>query len=202
MAEPSNNRRNRYPQDPPIGPQNRPNQRERDGNQEGIFMTPREISELVERAVQRAMEKRPVREPSRDVSCPEHVRGSPRERRPREGQGAFKGCFKLFEYDGTTDPWEHVCRFKNISMVYLYTDGVKGRVFATTLTNAAQTWFSQLEDGIIYSFDQLVTLFLHQFASSRRKMRSTQTLFGVRQKDNEPLRAFLKRFISAKLESP
>lgn len=33
-------------------------------------------------------------------------------------------------------------------------------------------------------------------------MRLTQTLFGVRQKDNEPLRAFLKLFTTAKLESP
>lgn len=32
-------------------------------------------------------------------------------------------------------------------------------------------------------------------------MKSTQTLFGVRQKDNEPLRAFVKTFISAKMES-
>lgn len=31
---------------------------------------------------------------------------------------------------------------------------------------------------------------------------STQTLFGVRQKDNELLRAFVKRFTNAKLESP
>lgn len=52
------------------------------------------------------------------------------------------------------------------------------------------------------SFDQLKTLFFHQLASSRRQMRSTQTLFGVRQKDNEPLRAFLKRFTMAKLEYP
>lgn len=33
-------------------------------------------------------------------------------------------------------------------------------------------------------------------------MRSTQTLFGGKQKDNEPLRAFVKRFTTATLESP
>lgn len=75
-----------------------------------------------------------------------------------------------FDYDRTTDPWEHVCRFKNMAMVYRYSDGEKSRVFATTLTKSAQTWFSQLEDGLIYNFDQLMTLFLHQFASSRRQM--------------------------------
>lgn len=53
------------------------------------------------------------------------------------------------EYDGTTDPWEHICRFKNTAMAYHYSDGVKCRVFATTLTKSTQTRFSQLEDGII-----------------------------------------------------
>lgn len=32
-------------------------------------------------------------------------------------------------------------------------------------------------------------------------MKSTQTLFGVRQKYNKPLRAFVERFISANIES-
>lgn len=49
-------------------------------------MTPEEISDLLARAVQRAMEKRPVAEPSRDVSHPETVRERPRERVPREDQ--------------------------------------------------------------------------------------------------------------------
>lgn len=175
-------------------------------------MTSREkISELVERAVQRAMENRPVQEPSRNVSYPEPGRERPPKRRQREGQGEKRmeesqergaesrpgpvagqkrpheelseqvadlqrelrevrrnmgqvpritrgvpfsenianedlpASFRpiTFEYDGTTDPWEHVCRFKNIAMVYRYTDGVRCHVFATTLTKAAQTWFSQ-----------------------------------------------------------
>lgn len=79
---------------------------------------------------------------------------------------------------------------------------VKCRVFATTLIKSAQTWFSQLGDGIILGFDQLTVMFLHQFASSRKQMRSTQTLFEVKQKDNEPLSDFVKRFTTATLESP
>lgn len=216
-AEPSNNRRNPLPRDPFVGPQNRPSLEQENRNPEAVFMTPEKISDLVARAVQRSMEKRPVAEPSRDVSHPETVKERPRERVPREGQrerrmdgspkreeesrpAPFPGQKRAheelselvadlqrelrevrrnmgqvptktkgvpyaenivnedlptsfrpvtFEYDGTTDPWEHVCRFKNTAMVYRYSDGVKCRVFTTTLTKLAQTWFSQLEDGII-----------------------------------------------------
>lgn len=59
-----------------------------------------------------------------------------------------------FEYDGSTNPWDHVCRFVAL------------------------------------------------FASSRRQSRSNLTLYGMRQKDNEPLRAYLKRFTIATLEVP
>lgn len=53
----------------------------------------------------------------------------------------------------------------NTTFLQWNSDGMKCRVFATTLTEAAQTWFSQLRDGIIHGFDQLTALFLHQFAS-------------------------------------
>lgn len=75
-------------------------------------------------------------------------------------------CFRLvnFEYDGTTNPWDHVCRFENTAYSYCG----KCRVIATILTKSAQTWFSQLGDGSIHDFEQLTTLFLHQFASLRK----------------------------------
>lgn len=44
-----------------------------------------------------------------------------------------------FEYDGTTDPWNHICRFKNMVFLHGFMDGIKCRVFPTTLTKAAQT---------------------------------------------------------------
>lgn len=43
-----------------------------------------------------------------------------------------------FEYDGITDPWERVCRFENTVKLHLLSNGVKCRVFATTLTGADQ----------------------------------------------------------------
>lgn len=102
-AEPSNNRENRRPRDPPIGPQNRPNPEQGARNQERVFMTPDEISELVQRPVQRATKKRPVQEPSRDISYHEAIRGRPRERVPREGQGERR-MKRSLDHEGESRP--------------------------------------------------------------------------------------------------
>lgn len=75
-----------------------------------------------------------------------------------------------FEYDGTTDPWDHICRFENTSFLHRYSDGVKCRVFAITLTNYVQNWFSQLGDEVIHGFEQLTALFMLRFASSRKQL--------------------------------
>ncbi|KAL0457583.1 UNVERIFIED_CONTAM: hypothetical protein Slati_0385500 [Sesamum latifolium] len=44
----------------------------------------------------------------------------------------------LPEYDGTTDPQEHLSYFENIALLHRYTTGVKCRVFVNTLTRSAQ----------------------------------------------------------------
>ncbi|XP_012836532.1 PREDICTED: uncharacterized protein LOC105957150 [Erythranthe guttata] len=107
-----------------------------------------------------------------------------------------------YEYLGTTDPCEHLCRFNNTSDLHRFTEGVKCRVFATTLAGAAQAWFSQLPAGTIGSFDQLSACFMDHFASSKKQKRSTLTLFAVRHREGEYLRSFIKRFISSTLEVP
>ncbi|KAL8554534.1 hypothetical protein ACS0TY_002647 [Phlomoides rotata] len=43
-----------------------------------------------------------------------------------------------YENDGTNDPQDHLLRFENGALLHQYTDGVKCRVFLTTLTKAAQ----------------------------------------------------------------
>ncbi|KAL0411270.1 UNVERIFIED_CONTAM: hypothetical protein Slati_3716700 [Sesamum latifolium] len=83
-----------------------------------------------------------------------------------------------------------------------YTDGIKCCVFVTTFARAAQQWFNQLPAGAIGSFQEFQSLFLHQFASSRKLQKTELSLFVVRQKDNEPLKEYLQRFNAATLEVP
>ncbi|KAL0458688.1 UNVERIFIED_CONTAM: hypothetical protein Slati_0496000 [Sesamum latifolium] len=44
----------------------------------------------------------------------------------------------IAEYDGTSDPMEHLSRFENATLLHRYTDGIKCRVFVTTFARAAQ----------------------------------------------------------------
>ncbi|KAL0386197.1 UNVERIFIED_CONTAM: hypothetical protein Sradi_3014000 [Sesamum radiatum] len=97
---------------------------------------------------------------------------------------------------------EHLSRFENAALLHRYTDGTKCRVFVTTFAGAAQQWFNQLSVGVIGSFQEFCSLFLHQFASSRKVRRTELSLFAVRQKEDEPLKEYLQRFNTAALEVP
>ncbi|KAL0453710.1 UNVERIFIED_CONTAM: hypothetical protein Slati_1349100 [Sesamum latifolium] len=108
----------------------------------------------------------------------------------------------IAEYDGAADPMEHLSRFKNVALLHRYTDGIKCRVFVTTFAGAAQQWFNQLPVGAIRSFQEFRSLFLHQFASSRKVRKTELSLFAVRQKEDEPLKEYLQRFNTAALEVP
>ncbi|KAL0415760.1 UNVERIFIED_CONTAM: hypothetical protein Slati_3407900 [Sesamum latifolium] len=107
----------------------------------------------------------------------------------------------IAEYDGT-DPMEHLSRFENAALLHRYTDGIKCRVFVTTFARAAQQWFNQLPVGAIGNFQEFRSLFLHQFASSRKLRKTELSLFAVRQKDERTLKEYLQRFNAAALEVP
>ncbi|KAL0452034.1 UNVERIFIED_CONTAM: hypothetical protein Slati_1181500 [Sesamum latifolium] len=97
---------------------------------------------------------------------------------------------------------EHLSRFENAALLYRYTDEIKCRVFVTTFARAAQQWFNQLPVGAIGNFQEFCSLFLHQFASSRKLRKTELSLFAIRQKDDEPLKEYLQRFNAATLEVP
>ncbi|KAL0345726.1 UNVERIFIED_CONTAM: hypothetical protein Sradi_4403900 [Sesamum radiatum] len=98
----------------------------------------------------------------------------------------------ITEYDGTSDPMEHLSRFKNAALLHRYTDGIKCRVFVTTFARVAQKWFNQMQVGAIGSFQEFRFLFLHQFASSKKLRKTELSLFAVCQKDNESLKNICK----------
>ncbi|KAL0455732.1 UNVERIFIED_CONTAM: hypothetical protein Slati_0912400 [Sesamum latifolium] len=84
----------------------------------------------------------------------------------------------ITEYDGTTDPVEHLAHFENAALLHRYTDGIKCRVFVTTFARAVQQWFNQLPAGAIGSFQEFRSLFLHQFPSSRKLRKTERSLFA------------------------
>ncbi|KAK4400603.1 hypothetical protein Sango_1166400 [Sesamum angolense] len=106
----------------------------------------------------------------------------------------------IAEYDGTTDPQEHLSRFENIALMHRYSDAIRCRVLVTTFVQAAQQWFNQLPPAVIGSFQEFRSLFLHQFASSRKHRKTELSLFSICQKEGEPLKEYLQRFNTVGLE--
>ncbi|KAL0298692.1 UNVERIFIED_CONTAM: hypothetical protein Sradi_6529000 [Sesamum radiatum] len=108
----------------------------------------------------------------------------------------------IVEYDGTTDPQDHLSRFENAALLHRYINGIKCRVFITNFAQAAQQWFNQLPRAVIGSFHEFCSLFLHKFASSRKHRKIKLNLFSIRQKEGEPLKEYLQHFNMAALEVP
>ncbi|XP_075474704.1 uncharacterized protein LOC142505554 [Primulina tabacum] len=106
------------------------------------------------------------------------------------------------EYDGHTDPEEHLGRFENAAMLHQYSDGVRCRVFLRTLVRSAQQWFNTLQPNSIQSFEDFSAAFFHRFSSSKRHQKNYLSLFVMKQQEAETLREFVQRFNSAVLEIP
>ncbi|KAL0449551.1 UNVERIFIED_CONTAM: hypothetical protein Slati_1511500 [Sesamum latifolium] len=88
------------------------------------------------------------------------------------------------------------------ALLHRYADDIKCRVFVTTFARAAQQWFNQLPPVVIGSFREFRSLFLYQFASSRKHRKTELSLFSIRQKEEESLKDYLQRFNTAALEAP
>ncbi|XP_073295884.1 uncharacterized protein [Primulina huaijiensis] len=106
------------------------------------------------------------------------------------------------EYDGHTDPEEHLGRFENAALLHQYLDGVTCRVFLGTLVRSAQQWFNTLQPNSIQSFEDFSTTFLHRFTISKRQQKNYLSMFVVKQQEAKTLQEFVQRFNSASLEIP
>ncbi|XP_010695896.3 uncharacterized protein LOC104908475 [Beta vulgaris subsp. vulgaris] len=80
--------------------------------------------------------------------------------------------------------------------MFLYTqvDAIWCKVFPSTLTGIAQTWFKSLKPGSVSSFSQLSSMFSTHFVSNRRRERTTGELLSVKQGENKSLRDYIGRF--------
>ncbi|XP_042467528.1 uncharacterized protein LOC122050709 [Zingiber officinale] len=106
------------------------------------------------------------------------------------------------EYDGSKDPEDHLCKFRNSALLHQHSDAVKCRMFLNTLSGSAQKWFDGLPHGSITCFSDFKIAFLHHFASSRKYQKTNHCLFALKQGSAEPLRSYIKRFNQVAQEVP
>ncbi|KAI3458735.1 hypothetical protein Pfo_015398 [Paulownia fortunei] len=108
----------------------------------------------------------------------------------------------LSEYDGTRDPQEHLDRYFAKADLYDLSDADYCKIFRTTLTKRALSWFNQLSRRIIISFEQLTQRFLHQFSINRKYSKIVAYLFSITRNEGETLRDYVKHFVEGVHEVP
>ncbi|XP_048493253.1 uncharacterized protein LOC104883311 [Beta vulgaris subsp. vulgaris] len=98
------------------------------------------------------------------------------------------------KYDGTCYLDDYVAAYEGHMFLYTQVDAIWCKVFPSTLTGIAQTWFKSLKPGSISSFSQLSSTFSTHSVSNRHRERTTRELLSVKQGANESLRDYIDRF--------
>ncbi|XP_012835110.1 PREDICTED: uncharacterized protein LOC105955856 [Erythranthe guttata] len=108
----------------------------------------------------------------------------------------------LPQFDGTGDPQTHLNNFFAKIDLYGLSDAAYCKIFQTTLTDQAQTWFNGLPGGSLDGLGQLSERFLSQYSINKRYAKTGSYLFKVKQREGEPLRDYVQRFVKAVHEVP
>ncbi|KAL8534711.1 hypothetical protein ACS0TY_010664 [Phlomoides rotata] len=106
---------------------------------EVITLTARQLDSLLNKVVEDALIGVNDEDPDREMKPPCWVDRAP------DSQGEGGDLDELpynikplnYEYDGTINPYKHLMRFENSVILHRYGEGVKCRVFLTTLSKAA-----------------------------------------------------------------
>ncbi|XP_012839502.1 PREDICTED: uncharacterized protein LOC105959887 [Erythranthe guttata] len=103
----------------------------------------------------------------------------------------------LPQFDGTGDPQDHLNNFYAKLDLYGLSNAAYCKIFQTTLTDQAQVWFNGLPGGSFDNLDQLATHFLNHYSINKKYAKTGLYLFKVIQRDGEPLRDYIQRFVKA-----
>ncbi|XP_077217910.1 uncharacterized protein LOC143852415 [Tasmannia lanceolata] len=106
------------------------------------------------------------------------------------------------QYDGTTDPVDHLETFRTMMLLHGASDGFLCRAFPTTLTGASRDWYSRIKPNSISNFEDFGDDLVRHFTSSRRPRKTAVFLMALRQEDNEHLKAFVGCFNREALQVP
>jgi hypothetical protein len=79
---------------------------------------------------------------------------------------------------------------------------VKANFLYTTLTGAARSWLINLPEASIQSWDQLCAMFIRNFQGTYERPSTAETLKTIKQKHDESLRDYVKRFCNARNAIP
>ncbi|XP_062005720.1 uncharacterized protein LOC133722876 [Rosa rugosa] len=98
------------------------------------------------------------------------------------------------KYDGTTDPVDHIKGYKQQISIETTDEKLMCKIFPSSLTGPASTWFQDLKPHSILDFDTLSRAFISQYFCNRKQKKDLATLFSTKQKPGEKVGIFFERF--------
>ncbi|KAK1399685.1 hypothetical protein POM88_009548 [Heracleum sosnowskyi] len=121
--------------------------------------------------------------------------GSPFTKKVRDSPlpRSYRGVGDL-KFNGTMDPVEFLSRFNTEMEVYQIKDRTKCCLLVATLRDSAHQWFKRLPSNSIKSWRQMGEMFVTQFRASVTFAPPANTLANIKQRDNETLNEYFKRF--------
>jgi len=97
-------------------------------------------------------------------------------------------------FTGAKDPEVHLTAFNAQMMISRGTNVMHCKMFMGTFTGTTLQWFIGFPNGHITFFDQFSRLFREQFIVNQVQWLVPFDLFGVKQRQGEPLKDFMNRF--------
>ena len=97
-------------------------------------------------------------------------------------------------FDGSGYRFDHLMHFKQVMTLQCENDSLLCKVFPSSLSGPALSWFHCLHPGSLSSFHELSETFATKYLCSVRLKRSVAYLFRTKIERGESLRGFMKRF--------
>jgi hypothetical protein len=106
------------------------------------------------------------------------------------------------QYDRASNPEECIQVYQTIIEAAGGDDRVKANFPHTALTGEARSWLINLPEASIQSWDQLCAMFLGNFQGTYERPSTAETLNTIKQRHDESLRDYVKRFCNARNTIP
>ncbi|KAJ4724401.1 Retrovirus-related Pol polyprotein from transposon opus [Melia azedarach] len=107
--------------------------------------------------------------------------------------GRFK-MPQLDSYHGQSDPVAHVKIFQNLMLMQGVPDEIMCKVFPTTLSGPARTWYKKLSARSVKDFTTFASKFVLHFQGAKPPTKDPSSLQYIKQMGQEPLHEYVKRY--------
>ncbi|KAL2456264.1 Retrotrans gag domain-containing protein [Abeliophyllum distichum] len=139
------------------------------------------LNEKVDEAItQRKNRRRPI-----------SIKGDPFTEEVMNVALLLKSKEPMGDFDGTTDPIDHLRLFQDRVRLHGWPDAIDCRAFPMTLRKDAREWFDTLPPRSILSFLDFTNKFAICFSSSARKKKTSMGLMHILQEKGESLREYI-----------